>query len=170
MDSSFSHQAIGPSVLFVRAAGSGAQRRHRWQPFLALATPLRPEQTAALDLFEACSFDDDLALRFVLQPGPTLVLHNGSVLHARTNYTDWPDFDRRRHLLRMWIDAPEFFPVHPDHELGDLFGPPPVGLTPPGRTPKHSRPIPYLGDMPSQMAQRGSNVIRSALFTTQISI
>ena len=102
-----------------------------YRPFIelaasALATPLRPEQTAALDLFEACSFDDDLALRFVLQPGPTLVLHNGSVLHARTNYTDWPDFDRRRHLLRMWIDESEFLAVHPDHELGDHFGPPPV--------------------------------------------
>ncbi len=102
-----------------------------YRPFIelaadALAAPLSPEQIAALDLFEACSFDDDLTLRFVLRPGQTLVLHNRSVLHARTDYTDWPELDRRRHLLRMWIDAPESFPVHPDHELGDLFASPPV--------------------------------------------
>ncbi len=101
-----------------------------YRPFIelaadALATPLRPEQTAALDLFEACSLNDNLTLRFVLQPGQTLVLHNRSVLHARTDYTDWPELDRRRHLLRMWIDAPESFPVHPEHELGDLFTSPP---------------------------------------------
>ncbi len=97
-----------------------------YRPFIdlaadALGTPLRPEQIAALDVFEACSFDDDLTLRFVLRPGQTLVLHNRSVLHARTDYADWPELHRRRHLLRMWIDAPEAFPVHPDHELGDLF-------------------------------------------------
>ncbi len=102
-----------------------------YRPFIelaadALAAPLSPEQIAALDLFEACSFDDDLTLRFVLRPGQTLVLHNRSVLHARTDYTDWSELGRRRHLLRMWIDAPESFPAHPDHALGDLFASPPV--------------------------------------------
>ncbi len=100
-----------------------------YRPFIeraadALGVPLRPAQTAALDLFEACSFDDDLTLRFVLRPGQSLVLHNRSVLHARTDYTDWPEPGRRRHLLRMWIDAPESFPAHRDHELGDLFASP----------------------------------------------
>ena len=47
-----------------------------------------------------------------------------SVLHARTDYEDYRDIWRRRHLLRMWIDAPNAFPVHPEHELGDLFLPP----------------------------------------------
>jgi alpha-ketoglutarate-dependent taurine dioxygenase len=89
----------------------------------AIGAPLSPAQRAALDLFEECSASHDLTLRFVLQPGQTLVLHNRSVLHARTDFVDWPELDRRRHLLRMWIDAPETFPVHPDHELGDFFAP-----------------------------------------------
>jgi hypothetical protein len=90
---------------------------------LALGTPLSEEQVAALDLFEACSLDDRLAITFMLEPGQTLVLHNRSVLHARTNFVDWPELDRRRHLLRMWIDAPRALPVHPSHELGDFFMP-----------------------------------------------
>jgi Taurine catabolism dioxygenase TauD, TfdA family len=89
----------------------------------ALGTPLSAKQVKALDLFEACSMDDDLSIRFTLEPGHTVVIHNRSVLHARTDYVDWPEFDRRRHLLRMWIDAPEAFPVHPDHEFGDFFAP-----------------------------------------------
>jgi hypothetical protein len=99
-----------------------------YRPFIelaadALGAPLTIDQTAALDLFESCSFDPDLTLRFMLQPGQTLVLHNRSVLHARTDYHDWPEFDRRRHLLRTWIDAPTALPVHPSHELGDFFAP-----------------------------------------------
>jgi Taurine catabolism dioxygenase TauD, TfdA family len=99
-----------------------------YRPFVEKAaeaqqTPLTPNQRAALDLFEQCSMADDLTTRFTLEPGQTLVLHNRTVLHARTNYVDWPELNRRRHLLRMWIDAPEAFPVHPAHELGDFFAP-----------------------------------------------
>ena len=88
-----------------------------------IGPPLTKTQVAALDLFEKYSQSDQLTLRFVLQPGQTLVLHNRSVLHARTDFVDWPELERRRHLLRMWIDAPTTFPVHPDHELGDFFAP-----------------------------------------------
>lgn len=99
-----------------------------YRPFIEQAAcargePLTERQVAALDLFEQQSTSPDLTLRFILQPGDTLVLHNRSVLHARTDYTDWPDLDRRRLLLRMWIDSPDQFSVHPAHELGDFFSP-----------------------------------------------
>jgi len=98
-----------------------------YRPFLeqaahAVGEPLTTRQIAALDSFEQQSLSPDLGLRFTLRPGDTLVLHNRSVLHARTDYTDWPEVERRRHLLRMWIDAPDQFPVDPVHELGDFFG------------------------------------------------
>jgi alpha-ketoglutarate-dependent taurine dioxygenase len=84
-------------------------------------SPLTPAQIAALDLFDACSSAPDLTLRFPLRAGQTMLLHNRTVLHARTDYEDWPEQERRRHLLRIWIDAPELIPVAPVHELGDLF-------------------------------------------------
>ena len=97
-----------------------------YRPFLELAAASRDialdsEQIAALDLFDACAKSDQLALRFSLARGETAILHNRSVLHARTDYEDWADAARRRHLLRVWIDAPERFPVDPAHELGDMF-------------------------------------------------
>jgi hypothetical protein len=88
---------------------------------VASGTPLSRNQIAALDLFETCSLAPDLTIRFMLEPGQTVVIHNRSVLHARTNYVDWPEMHRRRHLLRMWIDSPVELPVHPQHELGDFF-------------------------------------------------
>lgn len=97
-----------------------------YRPFIekaaeALGVALTPVQVSALDSFDRYSHDAGLALRFTLASGQTLVLHNRSVLHARTDYEDWPEFERRRHLKRLWIDAPEALPVDPRHELGDLF-------------------------------------------------
>lgn len=87
----------------------------------ALNQPLTKNQIAALDLFEESSNAPELALNFFLKPGQTLILHNRTVLHARTDFEDWPDINRRRHLLRVWIDAVDLLPVSPEHELGSLF-------------------------------------------------
>ena len=89
----------------------------------ALGEPLTGRQIAALDLFDRCSSSSELAVRFHLQPGQTLLLHNRTVLHARTDYEDWSEPERRRHLLRVWVDAPKLLPVAPQHELGNLFEP-----------------------------------------------
>jgi alpha-ketoglutarate-dependent taurine dioxygenase len=97
-----------------------------YRPFAEKAAELRgkslsKQQIAALDLFDECANRKDHALRFTLQPGETMILHNRTVLHARTDYEDWPEADKRRHLLRVWIDAPELLPVSVEHELGDIF-------------------------------------------------
>ena len=98
-----------------------------YRPFIEMSAaargqPLNARQLAALDHFDACSHDERLALRFILAPGQTLLLHNRSVLHARTDYEDWPEPERRRHLLRIWVDAPELLPSDPQHEVSDAFG------------------------------------------------
>jgi hypothetical protein len=121
------HAAVSQVNRPVLARHNGTLSCVLYRPYVdkgaeALGVPLTNAQRAALDLFESMSLSDELTLRFVLQPGQTLVLHNRAVLHARTDYIDWPEFDRRRHLQRMWIDAPTAFPVHPAHELGDFFG------------------------------------------------
>ncbi len=97
-----------------------------YRPFLekavqALNTPLTSQQIKALDLFDQYANAAEFALRFYLEPGQTLILHNRTVLHARTDYEDWEDPAKRRHLLRVWIDAPGLLPVSTEHELGDIF-------------------------------------------------
>ena len=118
----------GPEGVFrpVLTSRGGVPSCLLYRPFIekaaaALGAPLTSVQTSALDSSDRHSHDARLALRFTLAPGQTLVLHNRSVLHARTDYEDWPEFERRRHLKRLWIDAPEALPVDPRHELGDLF-------------------------------------------------
>ena len=99
-----------------------------YRPFVEMAAAARGEsltdrQLAALDQFDAFATSPELALRFQLEPGQTMLLHNRTVLHARTDYEDWPEPERRRHLIRVWIDAPELLPAASFHELGDLFAP-----------------------------------------------
>ena len=97
-----------------------------YRPFIergaaALNAPLTTAQIRALDAFDRHSHDPALALRFTLSAGETLILHNRAVLHARTDFDDHPELARRRHLLRLWIDAPDALPADPAHELGDIF-------------------------------------------------
>lgn len=104
-----------------------------YRPYIELAAatvgrPLSPAQVAALDLFDECATAPEATTCLHLRPGQTLFLHNRRVLHARTDYEDWPDLVARRHLRRVWIDAPTRFPTDPRHEFGDLFAPPaPIG-------------------------------------------
>jgi Taurine catabolism dioxygenase TauD, TfdA family len=67
---------------------------------------LTPEQIEALDLFDQLSDDPALNLQMELGVGDIQLVHNHPLLHDRTAFDDWPEPERRRHLLRLWL-APE---------------------------------------------------------------
>ena len=56
--------------------------------------------------FDALANDPALMMTMTLAAGDLQFVHNHSVLHDRTAFTDWPERARRRHLLRLWL-APE---------------------------------------------------------------
>jgi hypothetical protein len=68
--------------------------------------PLTGEQIEALDLFDALANDPALNFQMGFQTGDIQLVHNHTLLHDRTAFEDWPEPDRRRHLLRLWL-APE---------------------------------------------------------------
>ena len=71
-----------------------------------------PEDLAeALDYFDRLANRDDLALRFVLEPGEMMLWHNYTNLHSRTAFEDDPH--HKRLLLRLWLNVPEGRPVDP---------------------------------------------------------
>jgi hypothetical protein len=65
--------------------------------------PLTPIQIEALDLFDSLANDPELHLFMELQPGDIQMVHNHTILHDRTAFEDWPDAERKRHLLRLWL-------------------------------------------------------------------
>jgi hypothetical protein len=45
-------------------------------------------------------------------PGDIQLLHNHTILHARSACEDWPDAERKRHLSR-WLSPPGARPLPP---------------------------------------------------------
>ena len=41
-----------------------------------------------------------------LQPGDMQFVYNHALLHDRTGFRDWPDVQKKRHLLRLWLSIP----------------------------------------------------------------
>ena len=65
--------------------------------------PLSTQQIQALDLVDELANDPALNLTMELQPGDIQLVHNHTILHDRTAFEDWPEPERKRHLLRLWV-------------------------------------------------------------------
>ena len=64
---------------------------------------LTPIEQELLDTYESIAAEPDMYLDMDLQPGDIQLLSNHTNLHARTAYEDYPEADKRRHLLRLWL-------------------------------------------------------------------
>jgi hypothetical protein len=99
----------------------------------AVGAPIDDYDREVLDFFERTSKRRDVMLELTLEPGQMYFLNNYTVLHARTEFSDWDEEDRRRHLLRLWLEVPGMRLVHPHVHLFDGQGIAPVA----GRTPTY---------------------------------
>jgi hypothetical protein len=126
-------RAMSEPVAFTRWGEIGADQR-RWfaiEPFqvhggrmIAVLVPsaiakaqafddaprLDPAQHEALALIQAIADDPAVRLDMDFRPGDMQFLNNHAILHSRTAYEDWPEPERRRHLLRLWLacdDGPD---------------------------------------------------------------
>jgi hypothetical protein len=87
------------SVLYSRLHIGSAQR-------FPEARRLTPEDYEALDMLQELAADPELRLDMNFMPGDIQFLHNHTILHARSGYEDWPEPERKRHLLRLWLAPP----------------------------------------------------------------
>ena len=51
--------------------------------------------------------DPRVHLQMAFEPGDIQLVHNHQILHDRTEFEDWPDPSRKRHLLRLWLCPPD---------------------------------------------------------------
>jgi hypothetical protein len=75
------------------------------------APRLTEQRIAALDMFDKLANDPDLKLDMEFRPGDIQLVHNHSLMHDRLGYEDWPEPDRRRHLLRLWLACNDARPL-----------------------------------------------------------
>ncbi|MGW1060045.1 TauD/TfdA family dioxygenase [Micromonospora rubida] len=67
--------------------------------------PLTPAQREAMDTLDRLHADPRFVLGMDLRAGDMQFLDNGVVVHARTAYEDHPERERRRDLIRLWLDT-----------------------------------------------------------------
>lgn len=75
---------------------------------LAEAPRLAAIQHEAIAEIERLAHDPRFHLDMTLAPGDVQWLENAAILHRRTAYEDHDEPDRKRHLLRLWLSAPDF--------------------------------------------------------------
>jgi hypothetical protein len=88
------------TCIYVRQYIESAQRQ------FPQARRLSGEQLAALDLLDELVNEPGIALSMAFRPGDMQFLHNHQILHSRNDFENWPEPERHRHLLRLWL-APE---------------------------------------------------------------
>eukprot|EP00741_Cyanophora_paradoxa_P005424 tig00000882_g5260.t1 len=102
---------------------------------------LTERQVAAFEALEATCAREDVSLRFALEPGDVQLLHNHTTLHARSAFTDHAPPRGKRHLLRLWLSAPNGRPLSgtafSERYGGDLSSPGALrgGIRTPGQEP-----------------------------------
>lgn len=65
--------------------------------------PLDGTTRAALEAFEAILEEPGRAQNFIFAPGQIQYVNNHAMGHRRTGFEDWPEPERKRHLVRLWL-------------------------------------------------------------------
>ena len=82
---------------------------------------LEPEDTELFDLIDSLANSPELRLDMDFEPGDMQFLNNYTILHSRTDYEDFEEPERKRHLLRLWLTMRNGRTL-PDEFLRDLAG------------------------------------------------
>ena len=83
------------SVFYVREIAAVAMRD--------LGLEYTAEELDALDTFRKTARELQFETR--LEPGEATFANNLTMLHARSEFDDWDDPDKKRLMLRLWLDA-----------------------------------------------------------------
>ena len=74
---------------------------------------LTDRQIEALDLIATLAASEEFHFSMMFEPGDLQLLNNHVCFHSRTAFEDYPEPDRKRHLLRMWMSVPNSRPLSP---------------------------------------------------------
>jgi len=85
----------------------------------ALGQPLTERQTMPLDLIDRLA--EELCMTMSFRRGDIQIVSNHSVLHSRDEFVDFDEPERKRDLLRLWINIPNARPL--TYEFATRYGP-----------------------------------------------
>ena len=77
------------------------------------APRLSAAEVEAIDLFDKLCNDPDIRLLVEFRPGDMQFVHNHTMLHSRGDFVNWPEPEKHRHLLRLWLAPKSARPLPP---------------------------------------------------------
>ncbi len=92
--------AVRNGQISVRSARAGFVAGHR-----DLHIPFTAREIEAIDLFDDIAREPSNRVIFPMQAGDMVVINNYVVMHGRQAFEDDPEPERKRRLLRIWLDA-----------------------------------------------------------------
>jgi hypothetical protein len=119
----------GPESFFrcpIFAEERGRLFAHYGRQYIESATrgpgvpPLTAAQVEAMDLLDELDNSRDFVLDMDFAPGDVQFLNNYTVMHARTEYEDHPEPERRRDLIRLWLVLDRDLGLPPAFEAGGI--------------------------------------------------
>ena len=83
---------------------SGRLSRYQVVNGQALAgVALDEEGLAALEALDGVMGREDMTVDFHFEAGQMQFVNNRQIAHKRTGFRDWPESERKRHLVRLWL-------------------------------------------------------------------
>jgi alpha-ketoglutarate-dependent taurine dioxygenase len=67
-------------------------------------TPLNGRELEAIDFLESVMNRPGLPLTLPMNRGDVQIINNRFVLHSRTEFVDYPELERKRHYVRIWLN------------------------------------------------------------------
>lgn len=95
--------------LFIRHLHSYTVSAQRFEGVAKLTAA----QNEAMDMMDELANDPSFYLEVPFEPGDMQFLNNYVITHARTDFEDYPEPDRKRHLLRLWLRTPGYRELPP---------------------------------------------------------
>jgi hypothetical protein len=98
-----------PDTFFAPVFEDGAEIRTRISVhqinsgYAMRGEPLDNEGRAALDAMLDIFEDPAISADFDFAPGEIQFVDNRTLGHSRTEYEDWPEPEKKRHLIRLWL-------------------------------------------------------------------
>lgn len=87
-------------------------------------TPLTSGEINAMNRFDQVATAPENRLAFFLERGDMIVINNYTVMHARTSFQNFPEPERKRHLIRLWLDNEGFRDAPTEYNFHETNGVP----------------------------------------------
>lgn len=81
--------------------------------------PLTDKQREAIEYVQKLANDPRFYGEMMFEPGDMQFMNNHVMYHSRTEFEDYEEDDRKRHLIRMWLSVPNSRPLN--ESMGAIY-------------------------------------------------